>query len=173
MKQFSFFKSAVVFMSLLIFTIGCKSAADEPGDSKAATGQSMTSSVDPVKLKAEIQELETAWAKADNARDVNAIAAYYADDAITMDNNNPMSVGKEAIKKSLEAGMAKKAEGSTITYDVLDVFGGDNYVTEVGKSTRKDATGKAVSTAKYMAVWEKRNNKWICIRDIGNEDQAE
>jgi len=33
-----------------------------------------------------------------------------------------------------------------------------------------DAAGKVTATGKYMAVWEKRDGKWLCIRDIGNED---
>ena len=33
-------------------------------------------------VKAEIQAIETAWAAATNARDVNALMALYADDAV-------------------------------------------------------------------------------------------
>ena len=53
------------------------------------------------------------------------------------------------------------------------VFGDENTVTEVGKMTRKDASGKVVSTGKYMAVWEKRDGKYLCVRDIGNSDSEE
>lgn len=42
----------------------------------------MTSKPDNEKLKAEIQALENEWANADNARDVNALAAFYSDDAV-------------------------------------------------------------------------------------------
>ena len=55
----------------------------------------------------------------------------------------------------------------------MGAFGSDNYATEVGKTTRKDSTGKVVSTGKYMAIWEKQNGKWICIRDINNDDAKE
>lgn len=55
----------------------------------------------------------------------------------------------------------------------MDAFGCDNYVTEVGKTIRKDSTGKTTYTGKYMALWEKRDGKWICIRDIGNYDKKE
>lgn len=50
-------------------------------------------------IKADIQALESAWAEADNARDTNAILAYYSDDAISLSNNAPMTKGKAAIKK--------------------------------------------------------------------------
>jgi uncharacterized protein (TIGR02246 family) len=121
-------------------------------------------------LKKEIQEMETAWADADNAGDVNALAAFYADDAVSLAADQPMIVGNEAIKKDLEAAMAKKPKGQKVSYEVIDVFGSDKYVTEVGKTTRTDSEGKVTSTGKYMAVWEKRNGKWICIRDMGNND---
>jgi uncharacterized protein (TIGR02246 family) len=124
-------------------------------------------------IKAEIQALESSWAAADNARDATAIAAFYADDAVSLSNNKPMLVGKAAIQKDIEAGLAKRPQGSTVSYDVLDVFGDENQVTEVGKATVTDASGKVISTGKYMAVWEKRNGKYICIRDIYNDDVKE
>jgi uncharacterized protein (TIGR02246 family) len=122
------------------------------------------------KVKAEIQALETAWAEADNMRDAKAIAVLYADDAVTLVNNKPMISGKEAILKDMEASMATKPKGSTIAFDVLDVFGDENTVTEVGKTTGKDSTGKVTYTGKYMAIWVKRDGKYVCIRDIGNDD---
>lgn len=84
-----------------------------------------------------------------------------------------MVTGNAAIKKDLEESLAKRPKGATTAYEVLDAFGCENYVTEIGKTTRKDSTGKITFTGKYMAIWEKRNGKWICIRDIGNEDAKE
>ena len=60
-----------------------------------------------------------------------------------------MLVGNAAIKKDKEASIANRAKGSTLSYDVMDAFGGDNYVTEVGKTIRKDSTGKITTTGKY------------------------
>jgi len=70
----------------------------------------------------------------------------------------------------MEESLAKKPKGSKVSYETMDVYGSGNYVTEVGKIKRSDSTGNVTSTGKYMAIWEKRNGKWICIRDIGNED---
>lgn len=126
---------------------------------------------DMVKVKAEIQTLENAWAAADNARDAAAIAAFYSDDAISMSNNAPMLVGKAAIQKDIETSLAKRKEGNTITFETLEVFGDDKLVTETGKTTSKDASGKVVYNGKYMAIWEKRDGKWLCTRDISNDDE--
>lgn len=90
-----------------------------------------------------------------------------------MANNAPMLVGNAAIKKDMETSLAKRAKGVTTAYDVMDVYGSGDYVTETGKTTRKDSTGKVITTGKYMAIWEKRNGKWICIRDISNDDVKE
>jgi len=174
MKQLTFLKCATVFMALFFFTTGCNdSTADKTSGVTNDTTQAMSTGADPATLKAEIQEQETAWANADNARDVSALAAFYSDDAVSMANNAPMLVGGAAIRKDLEVSMAKRPKGATTSYDVIDVFGSGNYVTETGKVTRKDSTGKMLSTGKYMAIWEKRDGKWICIRDIGNEDVKE
>ncbi|MEJ7828188.1 MAG: DUF4440 domain-containing protein, partial [Segetibacter sp.] len=155
------------------FATGCNpSNGDKTADANSDS-TSMTTKADPVKLKEEIQVLETAWANADNARDVNTLTAFYSDDAVSMANNQPMFVGSAAIKKDIETSMAKRPKGSTVSYDILDVFGSGDYVTEIGKTTRKDSTGKTTSTGKYMAIWEKRNGKWLCIRDISNDDAKE
>ena len=169
MIKLSFFKCATVCI-VLFFAAGCSQPAEDktPDVKDAATGTMPKS--DPAKLKAAIQEQETAWANADNARDVNAVAAFYADDAVSLASDQPMLVGNAAIKKDIEATIAKKPKGATLSYEVVDVFGDDNHVTEVGRTIRKDSTGKVTSTGKYMAIWENRAGKWVCIRDIGNED---
>jgi uncharacterized protein (TIGR02246 family) len=153
---------------LSLINLACSSPAPKEVPVLAVAAKPNMSAV-----KAEIQKIETAFAAADNARDVNAILAFYGDDAVTMGPEEPMTVGKAAIQKSIEAGFAKSAAGSTVTYDVLEVFGDENTVTEIGKSTRKDATGKVTYTGKYMAIWEKRDGKYVCIRDIGNSDTKE
>lgn len=125
-------------------------------------------------IKAEIQDLENDWAKASTDKDIAKIVAFYADDAISMTNNKPMITGKAAIQKEIEAEFAKNKETAVVVaYETLDVYGNENMVTETGITTIKDATGKVTYTGKYMAVWEKRNGKWLVIRDIYNDDVKE
>ncbi|MEJ7831202.1 MAG: SgcJ/EcaC family oxidoreductase [Segetibacter sp.] len=166
-----YFKISTAFIGFCILAISCNQpSADKTTEAKSDSTEMMPAKTDAAQLKTEIQELETAWSNADNARDANAMAAFYADDAISMASDKPMLVGNAAIKKDIEETLAKRPKGAKITYEVMDVYGSDNYATEVGKTTRKDSTGKVTSSGKYMAIWEKRNGKWICIRDIGNED---
>lgn len=170
MKQLTVLKSAII-CAVIFFATACDQAAEnKTAEVKTEGTETEAAPPDNAKLKAEIQALENAWANADNARDLNTLAAFYSDDAISMSNNAPSQVGKAAIKKDMEMGLLKRPKGSTTAYDVIDAFGGGNYVTETGTITRKDSTGKVLSTGKYMAIWEKRDGKWICIRDISNDD---
>ena len=155
---------------LCALTIGCNSPATDNAANAANPTEQVAAKPDMAVLKAAIQALETQWATADNARDANAIAAFYADDAVSMANNAPMLVGKAAILKDVQASLAKRLKGANTAYTVMDVFGDENTVTEVGKTTRNDASGKVISTGKYMAIWEKRGGKLLCIRDISNDD---
>ncbi len=163
-----------ICIALTIFTFGCNPATDTASKAAEATKEAAkemaAAKPDMGKVKSEIQALESAWAAADNARNAAAISAFYADDAVSMSNNNPMLVGKAAILKDIEANLAKRPKGGTVAYDIMDVFGDDDTVTEVGKTTSKDAAGKVYNTGKYMAIWEKRNGKYICVRDIYNDD---
>ena len=174
MKKNPILQFTAICIALCIVTFGCNPATDTASKAAEATKEAAKEIVaakpDMAKVKAEIQALETAWAAADNARNAAAISAFYADDAISLSNNQPMIVGKSAILKDIETSLAKKQKGATVSYDIMDVFGDENTVTEVGKTTSKDAAGKVYNTGKYMAVWEKRNGKYICVRDINNDD---
>lgn len=169
MKKMNSSAIVTLFIGLSLFVVGCNS----PAPKVAETNAQVEMKPDMAAVKAEIQTLESSWAAADNARDANAVAAFYADDALSMSNDKPTLVGKAAILADITEGLAKKAAGSTVSYEVMEVFGDEKVVTEVGKSITKDATGKVISTGKYMAVWEKRDGKYICIRDIYNNDKKE
>jgi uncharacterized protein (TIGR02246 family) len=172
MKKQNYFKLAAVAVAMAIFTLGCTKA---PEDASKTTDVSAMELPKPNmgSLKAEFQAIENTWAAADNARDANAVAAMYADDAISMGNNKPAISGKAAILKDLQESLAKRPKGATIAFETLDVYGDDNLITEVGKTTVKDATGKVTYTGKYMALWEKHDGKWLTIRDMSNDDVKE
>lgn len=170
MKNQHFFPLTTVCVALTLFSIGCNSKATETTAKADELAGAMAAKPDMTTVKAEIQVLENAWAEADNARNAPVLIAFYADDAVSMSNNRPMAVGKAAIQKDYETSLAKKSRGSTISFAVMDVYGSEDMVTEVGKATSKEASGKVSMTGKYMAIWEKRDGKYVCIRDISNDD---
>jgi uncharacterized protein (TIGR02246 family) len=161
-----------LFYSLLAFCLFMLGSCQQNPEAPTATATEVAEPVPPdmAAIKAEIQALETAFAA---AQDAATVAAFYTDDAVTMGDDQPAMVGKAAILKDLEESFAKRKPGNTVSYETTEVFGDDNLVNEIGKSIRKDASGKVVYTGKYMAIWEKRNGQWLCIRDIGNDDAKE
>ncbi len=143
---------------LCLFTLSCTAPVAEEAPA-----------LDLNQIKAEIQAMEDAYAAADNAKDADAVAVFYADDAVSLPNNAPPTVGKAAILERTKAEMAKDTTGATNVYKVQDIWAAGNLVVEVGKSTSTDASG-VVTTGKYVAIYEKRDGKYICIRDIWNRD---
>jgi len=171
MKNKNLLKLTLIGLLVLLLSVACNTTTTEkPATEPAVPAEPVIVKPDMAAIKAEIQAAETAWAAADNARDVNTIMTFYSDDAISLSNNAPMLVGKAAIQKDYEEGFLKKAQGTTVSYDVLEVFGDGNTVTEIGTATTKDASDKIIRTGKYMAIWEKRDGKYVCIRDIYNDD---
>ena len=172
MNKKNYFRMATACIALSLFSVACTPAPKE-ATAPEVMAVPVAPAPDMAAIKAEIQGLENAWAAADNAGDVAALLAFYADDAVSMGGDTPMAVGKAAIQKQIEASMASRPAGATVKYEILDVFGDENTVTEVGKFTRTDASGKVISSGKYMAIWEKRDGKYLCVADISNNDAKE
>lgn len=145
-------------IGFFLFTIACKSAPVE------------APALDLAQIRTEIQAMEDAYALAQNAGDVAAIMAYYASDAISLPNEKPVASGSEAIMNYLKEDIAANMTKQTSTFEVVDLFADGRYVVETGKSTNRDSTGAIGSTGKYMSLFEKREGKYVCIRDIFNTD---
>jgi uncharacterized protein (TIGR02246 family) len=121
-------------------------------------------------VKADIQALEDAWAAALNAQDLDALMALYTDDAVSMTDDGPMLTGKAAIRKDQEKEFASTPAGRTYAFEALDVYGDGSTVTETGKTTYQNAAGEVTGTGKYMVVWEKQGDTYLCAREIYNND---
>jgi uncharacterized protein (TIGR02246 family) len=122
--------------------------------------------VDLTKLKAEIQAMEDAYAAGEKAKDAAAVAAYYSDDAISYNRDDKPSSGKEAIKARLADRLAKDTSGNVNSYKVVDLFADGNTVVEIGSWTETNPAGAEVNTGHYMSVFQKRDGKWACVRDM-------
>jgi uncharacterized protein (TIGR02246 family) len=125
--------------------------------------------VDLVALRAELQGMEDAYAKAQIAGDAEGVVKYYADDAVSLAPNKPAAKGKAAILALTKEQIAADTTGSKIQFEVVDVFAQGNLAVEVGKSTTTHKDGSK-TTGKYISVFEKRDGKWLCIRDSYSED---
>ena len=122
--------------------------------------------VDTEKIKPEIQAMEDAFAKAEKEKSVDGVVAYYSDDAISYNRNEPPSVGKAAIKEKIAKQFASDTLGLTHVYKVVDLFADGNMVTEVGSFTNLNAAGAEVDKGFYMSCFQKRDGKYVCVRDM-------
>jgi len=157
-----------IFLAGIFLFASCQETAKQ--ETAATTVSTETAKPDLTKIRSEITDLENAWATAMNAKDINALMALYADNAVSMPDGEPMLNGKAAIQKKQEMDFAAPANFSSITFETLDVYAQGDVATEVGKTMYKDAAGKVTGSGKYIAVFEKQNGKYLCIREIYNKD---
>ena len=122
--------------------------------------------IDMAKVQAEIQAMEDAFAAGEKAKDADAVAAYYADDAISYTRNRQPLSGKKAIRDNIASNIAKDTTETYNVYKVVDLFAEGNSAVEIGSWTEFDASGKETENGNYMSFFQKRNGKYICVRDM-------
>jgi ketosteroid isomerase-like protein len=133
--------------------------------------EALTSTVDEDAIKTEIQAMEDAFAAAYNARNPDEIM-YYADDAISFSNEKDPLEGKAAIHKSIKEDLATFPKAAKISFQTKEVHisNDGNQVVEIGGYTVVDSTNTKMMSGNFMSLFEKRDGKYICIRDMGSSD---
>ncbi len=89
--------SAIYTVSVLMFA-SCNQEASH--DASADSTITEAAKPDMAQVRSEIVAVENQWAAAQNAKDINALMALYADDAVSMPDGAPTLSGKAAIQKS-------------------------------------------------------------------------
>jgi ketosteroid isomerase-like protein len=145
-------------MSLMI------SCSDSKKEGNTATA------VDKEQIKKEIQAKEDEFAATYNAREIKDIG-YYADDATSFFQNMPALIGKEAIVEFLKSDlMAANSNKISFKTDEVFVSNDGNMVVEIGYFKVVDSTNTTVNKGNYMSLFEKRNGKYVCVRDMSASD---
>ena len=128
-----------------------------------------TTVVDKEQIKAEIQAKENEFAEVYNSGELRNIG-YYADDAVTFFQNRPALVGREAIIEFLKSDLS--ASSNKISFKTNEVFVSNdgNLVVEIGRFTVVDSTNTGINRGNYMSLFEKRNGKYVCLRDMSASD---
>lgn len=132
----------------------------------ACSNEAAAPALDMDKIKVEIQAMEDAYAAAEKAKDAEKVAAYYSDDAVSYSRNRLPEMGKAAILESLKKRLAEDTTGNTNVYKVVDLFGEGNTLVEIGSWTEMNAAGAEVNKGHYMSLFQKRDGKYVCIRDM-------
>ena len=125
--------------------------------------------VDKEAIKKEIQAKENEFADLYNKAELRNIG-YYADDAITFYQNRPPLVGKEEIVKFLKDDILSNTD--KISFETKEVFVSNdgNMVVEIGAFRVVDSANVALNTGNYMSLFEKRNGKYVAVRDMSASD---
>ena len=122
--------------------------------------------LDMEKITTEIQAMEDGYAAGEKAKDADAVAAYYSDDAVSYSRNKQPIVGRKAIRESIAMNIAKDTTENYSVYKVVDLFADGNTAVEIGSWTDFDDSGKELENGYYMSYFEKRDGKYICVRDM-------
>ena len=126
--------------------------------------------IDKEQVKKEIQAKEDEFAAVYNAGEMKDIG-YYADDATTFYQNAKPLVGKPAIVEFLKADLIDNT--NKISFKTSEVFPSSDglQVVELGYFTVVDSAAVLINSGNYMSLFEKRDGKYVCVRDMSASDQ--
>ncbi|MGB5666997.1 MAG: nuclear transport factor 2 family protein [Maribacter sp.] len=142
------------FLAIIAFTFSACSTAEKPAP------------LDMANLKAEIQALEDAFAAAEKAKDADAVAAYYSENAISYSRNTQPVSGRAAIRDRIAKRIDNDTLGNYNVYKVVDLFAEGNSAVEIGSWTEFNTEGTETENGYYMSYFEKRDGKYECVRDM-------
>ena len=153
---------ASLLLFILSFTVACNSKKEE---------QTAPTVIDKEQIKKEIQAKEDEFAATYNAAEMKNIG-YYADDAISFSQNKAPLVGSQAIVEYLKAGIDSSSKGNKISFVTNEVFPSSdgNQVVEIGYYKLSDSTDVAINTGNYMVLFEKRDGRYVSVREMSASD---
>ncbi|NMH27757.1 YybH family protein [Flavobacterium silvaticum] len=155
-------KINVLILPLLVIAASCTKPVER------------TEVVGPEVIRAEIQSLENNYARWVNSKNVDSIMQYYADDAVSYDSNSKPLHGKDEIRESMKELSKGFPEGAGIKYTVMEVYptSDGQQVVEIGHYRIDDPKGRNYGSGNYFSLFEKRDDKYLCIRDIQTPDSS-
>ena len=128
-----------------------------------------TTAVDKEQIKKEIQAKEDAFAEIYNTGELKNIG-YYADDATTFFQNRPPLVGREAIVEFYKSAITSVTDKISFTSKDIFISNDGNQVVEIGYFKVVDSTNTPINSGNYMSLFEKRDGKYVCVRDMSASD---
>ena len=126
--------------------------------------------IDKEQVKKEIQAKEDEFAAVYNGKEVKDIG-YYAEDATTFFQNTAPLVGKKAIIEFLTSDLVSNTNKISFKTNEVFVSSDGGQVVEIGYFTVSDSTGTAINSGNYMSLFEKRDGKYVCVRDMSASDR--
>jgi ketosteroid isomerase-like protein len=143
---------------VLTFIFACNSSKQEPA-----------AAVDKEQVKKEIQAKEDEFAATYNSGELKSIG-YYADDAVSFYQNRAPLVGKQAIIDFLKSDLSSSSNKISFKTNEVFVSNDGSQVVEIGYFNVVDSANKTVNSGNYMSLFEKRNGKYVTLRDMSATD---
>jgi uncharacterized protein (TIGR02246 family) len=116
-----------------------------------------------------IDRVAADFSAAYNAADADRVVAFFADDAVTLPPNRPMSRGRAAIEATLRRNFEHDPARMTVTPLESAVVGDKAY--EAGTREMKWASG-TILQEKYVRIWRRIGPDWRIAYWIWNRDTA-
>lgn len=156
-----------IFTGVFLGILGALILSCNPKKEETAKG------IDKEQIKAEIIGLEEAYAAAFNERNAEGVLAYYAEDATSFSNGKAPMAGKKAIRESIQKDFESTPKGTVISFETKEVHVSNDgkQVVEMGSYKAVDPTTAKVMSGHFMSLFEKRDGKYICVRDMAVSDQ--
>ena len=125
--------------------------------------------IDKEQIKKDIQAREDEFAAVYNAGEMKNIG-YYADDATSFYPNRAPLVGRPAIVDFLKTGLISNTD--KLSFKTNEVFPSNdgNQIIEIGYFKLVDSANAIINTGNYMSLFEKRDGKYVCLRDMSASD---
>jgi len=122
--------------------------------------------------KSAIDAVEAAWYKGYNAGDGAAVTAVYAEDAVLNVPGLPALRGKASIGDfyAKDAPAFVSAGHSESDGPISEVGVSGDLAWRWGTYQVVDKSGATVDTGKYITVFQRKDGKWMILRDIWNSD---
>jgi ketosteroid isomerase-like protein len=144
---------------VIALIIACNPKKEEPA----------VAAIDKEQIKKEIQAKEDSFANVYNSGSMKSIG-YYADDAKSFYPNRPPLVGKQSIIAFLSSDLTSPIDQIKYTTNEVFVSNDGNLVVEVGAFSVSNSAKTVVNTGNYMSVFEKRNGRYVAVRDMSASD---
>ena len=121
-----------------------------------------------------LAKLDDDWSAAAGTKDVDQVAAFYAEDAVVNPPNEPVAVGREAAKKVWASYFAAPNFSISWKTTVAEVAksGELGFTAGTYQDSFDGADGKRVQeTGKYLCTWRKqKDGSWKATYDMWNSD---
>ena len=127
--------------------------------------------VDKEQIKKEIQAKENEFAEIYNSGELKEIG-YFAEDATTFAQNQAPIAGREAIIEYLKVDADSNTHKISFTTNEVFVSNDGDMVVEIGYYQVVDSESAPVNTGHYMCLFEKRDGRYYCIRDMSASDMT-